>query len=138
MSTQHAIVRLVRTFVVLGSLAGPMVTGPVDAADPSALRKSRRVQGATERIQRLERQLKELEAALAASPEVAADGAFEKSDRRYQMLAAGDRIVILDTQTGEARIIEPASGRPLQNVEVGRAWVVVTVLGNVMERAATK
>lgn len=49
---------------------------------------------------------------------------------RFQMLKAGDRVVILDTQTGETRIIEPEAPRALQQVEVGRAWVVVTVLGN--------
>lgn len=49
---------------------------------------------------------------------------------RFQMLKAGERVVILDTQTGETRIIEPEAPRALQQVEVGRAWVVVTVLGN--------
>ena len=54
---------------------------------------------------------------------------------RYQMLKAGERVVILDTQTGETRIIEPERPGALQNVQVGKAWVVVTVLGNASLRS---
>lgn len=57
----------------------------------------------------------------------------EKSAVRYQMRSAGDRVVILDTHTGETKVIEPQAAPAYQNVEVGRAWVVVTVLGNVSE-----
>lgn len=71
---------------------------------------------------------------LAASAEAAqSETRAGKSDGRYQMLAAGKRVVVLDTHTGETRIIEPESGQAIQNVEVGRAWVVVTVLGNVSQ-----
>lgn len=57
-----------------------------------------------------------------------------ESTTRYQMLSAGQRVVILDTHTGETKFIEPQLQPAYQNVEVGRAWVVVTVLGNVSER----
>lgn len=60
---------------------------------------------------------------LATQPETVPTG-------RYQMLKAGERVVILDTLTGETRIIEPEAPKALQQVDVGRAWVVVTVLGN--------
>jgi hypothetical protein len=59
----------------------------------------------------------------------------EKSVARYQMLSAGERVIVLDTHTGETKVIEPQPRPPYQNVEVGRAWVVVTVLGNVSERS---
>lgn len=57
----------------------------------------------------------------------------EKSAVRYQMLSAGDRVVVLDTHTGKTEVIEPKLPPSYQNVEVGRAWVVVTVLGHVSE-----
>lgn len=53
---------------------------------------------------------------------------------RYQMERAGNRVIILDTQTGETKIIEPSGGKSYQSVDVGRAWVVVTVLGNLSEQ----
>ncbi len=53
-----------------------------------------------------------------------------KSVARFQMLKAGERVVILDTQTGQTQIIEPEARSAVQQVDVGRAWVVVTVLGN--------
>jgi hypothetical protein len=54
------------------------------------------------------------------------------------MLKAGDRVVILDTETGKTEIIEPKSEAAIQNVEVGKAMVVVTVLGNVSQKPADK
>lgn len=65
---------------------------------------------------------------------VSTSSAGESPATRFQMQRAGRRVVILDTQTGETKIIEPEAEAPYQNVEVGKAWVVVTVLGNVSER----
>lgn len=70
----------------------------------------------------------------------------EKADRkpqhsvspRFQMLAAGERVVILDTQTGETRVIEPEAVPVNQNVEIGKSWVTVTVLVNVQGRKKTE
>lgn len=59
----------------------------------------------------------------------------KKPAARYQMLSAGERVVVLDTHTGKTQIIEPKMRPTYQNVEVGRAWVVVTVLGNLSERS---
>jgi hypothetical protein len=56
---------------------------------------------------------------------------------RFQMMAAGERIVILDTQTGETRIIEPEPPGAKQTVKIGASWITVTVLVNV-ERAAKR
>lgn len=49
---------------------------------------------------------------------------------RFQMMSAGNRVIILDTQTGETRIIESDGGTVHQNVEIGRSWITVTVLVN--------
>ncbi len=68
-----------------------------------------------------------------AKPAVSKD---ESKSGRYQLITAGERVVVFDSLTGEAKIIEPARKAPYQNVEVGRAWVVVTVLGNVAEHTA--
>jgi hypothetical protein len=68
--------------------------------------------------------------------EKAPKASVDKPAGRYQLLSAGQRVVILDTHTGETQVIEP-SAPAYQNVEVGRAWVVVTVLGNVSERRGT-
>ncbi len=54
---------------------------------------------------------------------------------RFQMLKAGERVVILDTETGKTQIIDPEPQTALQKVDVGRAWVVVTVLGNASIRS---
>lgn len=84
------------------------------------------------RLQKLEAILKEI----ATAPKVAAKPAA--STGRYQMLKAGDRVVILDTETGKTEIIEPKADAAIQNVEVGKAMVVVTVLGNVSQKPADK
>lgn len=52
---------------------------------------------------------------------------------RYQMVAAGECVIILDTQTGETRIIEPAS-RVSQRVEVRKSWIAVSVIVNAGDR----
>lgn len=57
--------------------------------------------------------------------------------RRFQMMRVGERLVILDSDTGKTRIIEGNFERPIQNVEVGNALVVVTVLGRVMPTPAS-
>lgn len=105
--------------------------------DPARLAKE---QTARAREAQLEARLQKLEAILkeiAATPKVAAKPAVAPSGR-YQMLKAGDRVVILDTETGKTEIIEPKSGAAIQNVEVGKAMVVVTVLGNVSQKPADK
>ena len=53
-----------------------------------------------------------------------------RANGRYQMLKSGDVVIVLDTHTGETRLIETETEPTLQRVDVGRAWVVVTVLGN--------
>ncbi len=74
----------------------------------------------------LRRRLEALEAELAAARrELKSSPAA-----RFQMLKAGERVVILDTETGKTQIIDPEPQTALQKVEVGKAWVVVTVLGN--------
>jgi hypothetical protein len=54
----------------------------------------------------------------------------EPSSSRFQMLPVGNRIVILDTQSGETRIIESDAETMQQSVEIGKSWVTVTVLVN--------
>lgn len=49
---------------------------------------------------------------------------------RFQMLAAGQRVIILDTQTGKTRVIEP-EGPTQQTVRIGKSWVTVTIQVNV-------
>lgn len=49
---------------------------------------------------------------------------------RFQMLAAGHRVIILDTQTGETRVIEPEDPTQ-QTVRIGKSWVTVTIQVNV-------
>lgn len=74
----------------------------------------------------LRRRLEALEAELAAARrELKSSPAV-----RFQMLKAGERVVILDTETGKTQIIDPEPQTALQKVDVGKAWVVVTVLGN--------
>ncbi|MDX1970882.1 MAG: hypothetical protein SFV23_27190 [Planctomycetaceae bacterium] len=74
----------------------------------------------------LRRRLEALEAELAAARrELKSSPAA-----RFQMLKAGERVVILDTETGKTQIIDPEPQTALQKVDVGKAWVVVTVLGN--------
>lgn len=57
---------------------------------------------------------------------------------RFQMLTAGERVIILDTQTGETRVIEPETVPVNQNVEIGKSWVTVTILVNVQGRKKTE
>lgn len=56
--------------------------------------------------------------------------AASNASSRFQMLAAGKRVVILDTQTGETRIIEPEQTTQ-QSVRIGKSWITVTVQVNV-------
>ena len=54
------------------------------------------------------------------------------------MLPAGKRVIILDTQTGETRIIDPEAASANQTVEVGKACVAVNVLVNVAAQKASR
>lgn len=79
----------------------------------------------------LRQRLQDLEAELAAARrELKSSPAT-----RFQMLKAGERVVILDTETGKTQIIDPEPQTAVQKVDVGKAWVVVTVLGNASLRS---
>lgn len=103
-------------------------------ADPARLRTAKIVRASSRRAERIEVRPKNKKNAVDTAS-TAATG--ESSSTRFQMQRAGQRVVILDMQTGETKIIEPEARTPYQNVEVGKAWVVVTVLGNVSERPLT-
>lgn len=79
----------------------------------------------------LRQRLQDLEAELAA----ARRELKSRPATRFQMLKAGERVVILDTETGKTQIIDPEAQTAVQKVDVGKAWVVVTVLGNASLRS---
>lgn len=107
-----------------------------DAADPGVRKQSQRRLLNNPIEKKKERRLKAQANPSEKKPVVKAQQ-VEKSGARYQMLSAGNRVVVLDTHTGETKVIEPQMRPAYQNVEVGRAWVVVTVLGNVSEIVAS-
>ncbi|MBX3449003.1 MAG: hypothetical protein KF777_05545 [Planctomycetaceae bacterium] len=135
MPCRKILVPMLLAFATFGSL-NPLAA---EEAKPESVRVVKE-EAAKKREAQLEARLQKLEAVLkeiAAAPKVAAKPAAVPSGR-YQMLKAGDRVVILDTETGKTEIIEPKADAAIQNVEVGKAMVVVTVLGNVSQKPADK
>lgn len=131
--------KIVAPMLLAFATFGPLNQLAAEEAKPESARVARE-DTAKKREAQLEARLQKLEAILkeiAATPKVASKQAAV-STGRYQMLKAGDRVVILDTETGKTEIIEPKSGAAIQNVEVGKAMVVVTVLGNVSQKPADK
>lgn len=90
---------------------------PAWADEAKPPKRARVNQPSQVRIQRLEARVRELEQARKSTGE----------NGRYQLQSVGDRAVVLDTQTGETRVIEPTAGAGPQSVSIGKAWVVVTV-----------
>uniref|UniRef100_A0A7C2K1A1 Uncharacterized protein n=1 Tax=Schlesneria paludicola TaxID=360056 RepID=A0A7C2K1A1_9PLAN len=113
--------------------AGLLFTGRATAAEIPSETNSPRRAAARQKIERLERRIQELEAALAKRPQPATASA---TTGRFQLQAIGDRLIVLDTETGDTRLVDLSRPTAYQHVDVGHAWVVVTVLGNVSERAA--
>lgn len=74
-------------------------------------------------IRRLEQRIRKLERALKKSRN-------QRSSSRYQLQVVDGRAIVLDTQTGEARIIDPTDDASKQRVEIGKSWGTVTVLVN--------
>lgn len=105
--------------------------GRLQGSELARLPAAKSVQPFSRRADRSESRRRKKKNAVGAVP---TSSAGEAPATRFQMQRAGKRVVILDTQTGESKIIEPEAGTPYQNVEVGKAWVVVTVLGNISER----
>jgi hypothetical protein len=106
------------------------------AEEPPAARKARQ-KTSLNRTAELEQRIQKLEAELASARAALKAEQPHQPAARFQMLSAGKRVVVLDTHTGETRIVEPETGRTYQNVEVGNAWFVVTVLGNLSEHIHT-
>lgn len=104
------------------------VVSLVSAAEPGASKKVGRKESARRKIEQLEERLRDAEAAASKKPPATKT---ESTVGRYQLQTVGDRLVVLDTQTGATRIVDLAAPTPIQSVDVGHAWVVVTVLGNV-------
>lgn len=73
---------------------------------------------------------KKLAALKPADSKPTAKPSGKSSAPRFQMLSAGKRIVVLDTETGETRMIESEAETMQQSVEIGKSWVTVTVLVN--------
>lgn len=124
--------RLINSATCLGLFLG---AGLADGAEPARLRTAKPARTSSRRAERIEVRLKNKRNAVDTAS--TAGKGESSSTSRFQMQRAGQRVVILDTQTGETKIIEPEARTPYQNVEVGKAWVVVTVLGNVSERPLT-
>jgi hypothetical protein len=100
-----------------------------EAAPPKSAKKTDKSQ---ERAKRSKARAAKLEAAEKKSTDREPKSS---ASSRFQMLAAGERVIVLDTQTGETRIIEPETVPVNQNVEIGKSWVTVTVLVNAQGRA---
>lgn len=83
------------------------------------------------RIERKKQRRRATAANQRSKPSVGKAPSVEKSAARYQMLSTDHGVIVLDTHTGETKVIDMAARPPQQNIEVGRAWVVVTVLTNV-------
>jgi hypothetical protein len=98
------------------------------AAEPTSPKKGPRKESARRKIEQLEERLRDAEAAAAKSKSATNS---PKATARYQLQTVGDRLVVLDMQTGETRVVDLTPPTPIQSVDVGHAWVVVTVLGNV-------
>jgi hypothetical protein len=84
------------------------------------------------RLENIEKQLKDLALVLKD---------LKKPAPRYQMLNAGDRVVILDTEKGTAQTIEPASKKAprYQSFSVGRSVIVVdTAFGSITKTDGAK
>lgn len=109
---------------IIATLATPSL-----ADEPTPSKKTQRKAVARRRADHRDQRLQRLEALLAdlaETPPTPASG-------RYQFQSAGDKLVVLDTQTGHTRIVDFEATQPVQSVDVGHAWVVVTVLGNVSQ-----
>lgn len=104
----------------------------LQAEETSTARKRPNPPRLEQRIERLEKRLLQLRGELDPAAAAPQKSDPTPSGRRYQMMRVGERLVILDADTGETRIIEADSGRPIQHVEVGKALVVVTMLGRVI------
>lgn len=96
------------------------------AAEPARKQNADRKAAAKKQHAELVARLTKLESSLSAQPQTTASGSG-----RYQLQTVGEQLVVLDTQTGETRVVDLTPPTPIQAVEVGNAWVVVTVLGNV-------
>lgn len=105
----------------------------VSGAEPSA-EKAAAVPRSQKRIRHLESQIQRLQAALQKAGE---ETEAATPAPRFQMLPVGKGVVILDTQTGETRVIQPETGIQ-QIVEIGKSWVTVTVLVNVPDLPKTR
>jgi hypothetical protein len=109
-----------------GALLGVVFlrAGPLAGSGPAAGQPK-----ADERIERLEKRLAQLEKQLA-------DLVLALKDRpRHQMLNAGAKVVILDTQSGRSEVVQPAEARRYQPVAVGDSlFVVDTQTGTITQR----
>jgi hypothetical protein len=74
------------------------------------------------RMRRLERRRKREREQQAAR--------VEQPSARYQMKIVEGRVIVLDTQTGDVRVIDPTDDGAKQRVEIGESWITVTVLVN--------
>jgi hypothetical protein len=113
-------------------------TGKAGGDEPPAARRRSNPQRLMQRIAELERRIEQLERELDEAHEARSVEENSPTPRRFQLVKAGGRLIVFDGDTGETRVIEPAGGRPLQNVEIGKALVVVTVLGAVKSETESK
>jgi len=59
---------------------------------------------------------------------------------RWQMLNAGKKVVILDTQTGRSQTVEPDTAQRFQTVTVGNSMFILDMVGGFVkeERKGSK
>lgn len=102
--------RTVSLLVVLGLLLALPMRPLVEAQDKAAAKAETDLE---KKLEAVEKKLAELTAAL------------QKAPPRYQALNAGTRVVIVDTQTGEYKKIDPPEPPTYAAFAVGKSVVTV-------------
>lgn len=111
--------------ILLGSASGTgTILAPMHSyADERARTAEDDAEKPDQTIRRMEQRIRKLERALKKARD-------QSSSPRYQLQVVDGRAIVLDTHTGEARIIDPTDDASKQRVEIGKSWITVTVLVN--------
>jgi len=95
-----------------------------------------------ERIQQLEQRLSQTEKNLVEVLKAFKELQTQQKEKtpRWQMLNAGKKVVMLDTQTGQSHTVQPDTAQRYQTVTVGNSLFIVDTLAGVVtaERKGSK
>jgi hypothetical protein len=108
-------------------------------ATPSGAEKATKLE---DRIQQLEQRLAETNRNLVAVLKAFKEMQDQKKGKppRWQMLNAGKKVIVLDTQMGESRTVEPEPAQRHQIVTVGNSVFIIDTVGGFVkeERKGSK